>query len=155
MSEKLQKVLATAGLGSRRELEKWISAGRVSVNGSVAKLGDRAESDDRILVDGRPVNIVTDETPRVLMYSKPEGEVCTTSDPDGRPTVFDRLPSLSRGRWIAIGRLDINTSGLLLFTNHGELANLLLSQRVHRFGCCIIVACTACHHGKQRNGGQE
>ena len=126
MSEKLQKMLATAGLGSRRELEKWISAGRVSVNGSVAKLGDRAESDDRILVDGRPIKIVTDDSPRVLMYSKPEGEVSTTSDPDGRPTVFDRLPRLSRGRWIAIGRLDINTSGLLLFTNHGELANRLM-----------------------------
>jgi 23S rRNA pseudouridine2605 synthase len=126
MSEKLQKILATAGMGSRRELEKWISAGRVSVNGSVAKLGDRAESDDRILVDGRPVKIVTDDSPRVLMYSKPEGEVSTTSDPDGRPTVFDRLPRLSRGRWIAIGRLDINTSGLLLFTNHGELANRLM-----------------------------
>ena len=126
MSEKLQKVLATAGLGSRRELEKWISAGRVSVNGSVAKLGDRAEADDRIMVDGRAIKIVTDDNPRVLMYSKPEGEVCTTSDPDGRPTVFDRLPRLSRGRWIAIGRLDINTSGLLLFTNHGELANRLM-----------------------------
>ena len=126
MSEKLQKILATGGLGSRRELEKWISAGRVSVNGSVSKLGDRAENDDRILVDGRPIKIVTDDTPRVLMYSKPEGEVCTTSDPDGRPTVFDRLPRLSRGRWIAIGRLDINTSGLLLFTNHGELANRLM-----------------------------
>ena len=126
MSEKLQKILATAGLGSRRELEKWISAGRVSVNGAVAKLGDRAENDDRILVDGRPIKIVTDDVPRVLMYSKPEGEVCTTSDPDGRPTVFDRLPRLSRGRWIAIGRLDINTSGLLLFTNHGELANRLM-----------------------------
>jgi 23S rRNA pseudouridine2605 synthase len=126
MSEKLQKILATAGLGSRRELEKWISAGRVSVNGSVAKLGDRAENDDRILVDGRPIKIVTDDSPRVLMYSKPEGEVSTTSDPDGRPTVFDRLPRLSRGRWIAIGRLDINTSGLLLFTNHGELANRLM-----------------------------
>ena len=126
MSEKLQKVLATAGLGSRRELEKWISAGRVSVNGSVAKLGDRAEPEDRILVDGRPIKIVTDDNPRVLMYSKPEGEVCTTSDPDGRPTVFDRLPRLGRGRWIAIGRLDINTSGLLLFTNHGELANRLM-----------------------------
>lgn len=126
MSEKLQKMLATAGMGSRRELEKWISAGRVSVNGAVAKLGDRAESDDRILVDGRPVKIVTDDSPRVLMYSKPEGEVSTTSDPDGRPTVFDRLPRLSRGRWIAIGRLDINTSGLLLFTNHGELANRLM-----------------------------
>lgn len=126
MSEKLQKILATAGLGSRRELEKWITAGRVSVNGSVAKLGDRAENDARILVDGRPIKINTDDHPRVLMYSKPEGEVCTTSDPDGRPTVFDRLPRLSRGRWIAIGRLDINTSGLLLFTNHGELANRLM-----------------------------
>lgn len=126
MSEKLQKILATAGLGSRRELEKWISAGRVSVNGSVAKLGDRAESSDRILVDGRPVKIYTDDSPRVLMYSKPEGEVSTTSDPEGRPTVFDRLPRLNRGRWIAIGRLDINTSGLLLFTNHGELANRLM-----------------------------
>ena len=126
MSEKLQKLLATAGLGSRRELEKWISAGRVSVNGSVAKLGDRAEASDRILVDGRPVKIVTDDSPRVLMYSKPEGEVSTTSDPDGRATVFDNLPRLNRGRWIAIGRLDINTSGLLMFTNHGELANRLM-----------------------------
>ena len=126
MSEKLQKLLATAGLGSRRELEKWIAGGRVSVNGAVATLGDRAESDDRILVDGRAIKIVTDDTPRVLMYSKPEGEICTASDPDGRPTVFDNLPRLSRGRWIAIGRLDINTSGLLLFTTHGELANRLM-----------------------------
>ena len=89
MSEKLQKLLATAGLGSRRELEKWISAGRVSVNGATSKLGDRAVPEDRILVDGRPVKVVTDDSPRVLMYSKPEGEVCTTVDPDGRPTVFD------------------------------------------------------------------
>ena len=126
MSEKLQKLLATVGLGSRRELEKWISAGRVSVNGSTAKLGDRAEADDRILVDGRLIKIVTDDSPRVLMYSKPEGEVSTTTDPEGRPTVFDGLPRLSRGRWIAIGRLDINTSGLLLFTTHGELANRLM-----------------------------
>ena len=126
MSEKLQKLLATVGLGSRRELEKWISAGRVSVNGSTAKLGDRAEADDRILVDGRPIKIVTDDSPRLLMYSKPEGEVSTTTDPEGRPTVFDGLPRLSRGRWIAIGRLDINTSGLLLFTTHGELANRLM-----------------------------
>jgi 23S rRNA pseudouridine2605 synthase len=126
MSEKLQKLLATVGLGSRRELEKWISAGRVSVNGSTAKLGDRAEADDRILVDGRPIKIVTDDSPRVLMYSKPEGEVSTTTDPEGRTTVFDGLPRLSRGRWIAIGRLDINTSGLLLFTTHGELANRLM-----------------------------
>ena len=126
MSEKLQKVLAAAGLGSRRQLEKWIAAGRVSVNGSTAKLGDRAESSDRIMVDGRAVKTMTDESPRVLMYSKPEGEVCTTLDPEGRPTVFDSLPKINSGRWIAIGRLDINTSGLLLFTNFGELANRLM-----------------------------
>jgi len=126
MSEKLQKILAGAGLGSRRELEKWIVNGRVSVNGSIATLGDRAEATDRILVDGRVVKTNRDETPRVLMYSKPEGEVCTTSDPDGRPTVFDSLPKINSGRWIAIGRLDINTSGLLLFTNYGELANRLM-----------------------------
>jgi 23S rRNA pseudouridine2605 synthase len=126
MSEKLQKILAGAGLGSRRELEKWIIDGRVSVNGSTATLGDRAEASDRIMVDGRVVKTNRDESPRVLMYSKPEGEVSTTSDPDGRPTVFDALPKINSGRWIAIGRLDINTSGLLLFTNYGELANRLM-----------------------------
>ena len=119
MSEKLQKILATSGLGSRRELEKWIIDGRVSVNGSNATLGDRAEATDRIMVDGRVVKTNQADTPRVLMYSKPEGEVSTTSDPDGRPTVFDALPKINSGRWIAIGRLDINTSGLLLFTNYG------------------------------------
>ena len=126
MSEKLQKMLAGAGLGSRRELEKWIVAGRVSVNGSTATLGDRAEASDRIMVDGRVIKTNRNEIPRVLMYSKPEGEVSTTSDPDGRPTVFDVLPKINSGRWIAIGRLDINTSGLLLFTNYGELANRLM-----------------------------
>lgn len=126
MTEKLHKILATAGLGSRRELEKWISNGRVSVNGSLAKLGDRVLPSDRILVDGRPVKINSDDSPRVLMYSKPEGQVSTSNDPEGRPTVFDYLPKLNRGRWIAVGRLDINTSGLLLFTTHGELANRLM-----------------------------
>ena len=126
MSEKLQKVLAAKGLGSRRQLEQWIAAGRVSVNGATAKLGDRVESDARIVVDGKPIKATVDDSPRVLMYSKPEGEVCTTSDPEGRPTVFDRLPRINSGRWIAIGRLDINTSGLLLFTNQGELANRLM-----------------------------
>ena len=126
MTEKLHKILATAGLGSRRELEKWISNGRVSVNGSLAKLGDRVLPSDRILVDGRPVKINSDDSPRVLMYSKPEGQVSTSNDPEGRPTVFDYLPTLNRGRWIAVGRLDINTSGLLLFTTHGELANRLM-----------------------------
>jgi 23S rRNA pseudouridine2605 synthase len=126
MTEKLHKILATAGLGSRRELEKWISNGRVSVNGSLAKLGDRVLPSDRILVDGRPVKINSDDSPRVLMYSKPEGQVSTSNDPEGRPTVFDYLPTLNRGRWIAVGRLDINTSGLLFFTTHGELANRLM-----------------------------
>lgn len=126
MSEKLQKVLAAAGLGSRRQLEKWIADGRVSVDGSTAKLGDRVEPNARIMVDGRAVKTSKNDSPRVLMYSKPEGEVCTTSDPEGRPTVFDQLPRINSGRWIAVGRLDINTSGLLLFTNVGELANRLM-----------------------------
>ncbi len=122
MSEKLQKVLARAGLGSRRELEGWIEAGRVRVNGRPAGLGDRVEPGDRLQVDGRDVSI--DQAPRirVLAYNKPEGEVTTRSDPEGRPTVFDSLPRLGRGRWISVGRLDINSQGLLLFTNDGDLA---------------------------------
>jgi 23S rRNA pseudouridine2605 synthase len=134
MSEKLQKILATAGLGSRRELERWIADGRVSINGSTATLGDRAEPEDRILVDGKLVRIAREEAIRVLLYSKPEGEICSKNDPDGRPTVFDKLPRLSHSRWIAVGRLDINTAGLLLFTDNGELANRLMhpSREVRR-----------------------
>ncbi|MFT2090618.1 23S rRNA pseudouridine(2605) synthase RluB [Paraglaciecola sp. 2405UD69-4] len=130
MSEKLQKVLANAGLGSRREMERWIEAGRASVNGKLATLGDRVEPSDKIRVDGNPVNTVN-ESPicRVLMYNKPEGELCSRKDPEGRPTVFDRLPNIKNGRWIAVGRLDINTSGLLLFTNDGELANRLMHPK--------------------------
>ncbi|GGX90147.1 hypothetical protein GCM10007160_17070 [Litchfieldella qijiaojingensis] len=127
-SEKLQKVLARAGLGSRREMETAISAGRVKVNGRVATLGDRIESRDKVTFDDRPVTLRgAEETPRrVIMYNKPEGELCTRKDPEGRRTVFDRLPRLKGERWIAIGRLDINTSGLLLFTTDGELANRLM-----------------------------
>ena len=130
MSDKLQKVLANAGLGSRREMERWIEAGRASVNGKIATLGDRVEPSDKIRVDGNPVN-TTNESPicRVLMYNKPEGELCSRKDPEGRPTVFDRLPNIKNGRWIAVGRLDINTSGLLLFTNDGELANRLMHPK--------------------------
>ncbi|PCC99740.1 23S rRNA pseudouridine(2605) synthase RluB [Halopseudomonas pelagia] len=126
--EKLQKVLARVGLGSRREVEAWIEAGRISVNGKLATLGCRVDSLDQILVDGRPVkrDIENEEARRVMLYNKPEGEVCTRDDPEGRPTVFDRLPRLKHGRWINIGRLDINTSGLLLFTTDGELANRLM-----------------------------
>lgn len=136
MSEKLQKVLARAGKGSRREMETVISAGRITVNGKVAYLGDRVEGNEQIKIDGHSVNLQSkeEELCRVLMYNKPEGEMCTRKDPEGRPTVFDRLPKLESGRWIAVGRLDINTSGLLLFTTDGELANRLMhpSQKVER-----------------------
>ncbi|MEJ6474632.1 23S rRNA pseudouridine(2605) synthase RluB [Pseudoalteromonas piscicida] len=131
MSEKLQKVLARAGVGSRREMEKYIESNRVSVDGKVAKLGDRVEENSVIRVDGHVVKIEQQEERvcRVLMYHKPEGELCTRRDPQGRRTVFDRLPKLDGDRWIAIGRLDINTSGLLLFTNDGELANRLMHPK--------------------------
>ncbi|GEK11399.1 23S rRNA pseudouridine(2605) synthase RluB [Pseudoalteromonas sp. McH1-7] len=131
MSEKLQKVLARAGVGSRREMEKYIESNRVSVDGKVAKLGDRVEETSVIRVDGHVVKIEQQEERicRVLMYHKPEGELCTRRDPQGRRTVFDRLPKLDGDRWIAIGRLDINTSGLLLFTNDGELANRLMHPK--------------------------
>ena len=125
VTEKLQKVLAAAGYGSRREVERWITNGRISVNGKVASLGDRVSDKDSIEVDGRRFQAASKEI-RVLLYNKPEGEICTRSDPEGRPTVFDRLPSIRGERWVAVGRLDINTSGLLLFTNNGELANKLM-----------------------------
>ena len=128
MSEKLHKVLATIGIGSRRTMEEYISAGRVSVDGKIAKLGDRVEGTEVIRVDGQVIHTATSpkNVCRVLMYNKPEGQMCTRSDPEGRPTVFDRLPVVNNGRWLYIGRLDINTSGLLLFTTDGELANRLM-----------------------------
>lgn len=127
-TEKLQKVLATLGIASRRTIETWIAAGRISVNGEVAKLGDRVDQSAKIRIDGKPVvnNQKTRAATKVIMYHKPIGEVCTRSDPENRPTVFEHLPLLKAGRWIAIGRLDINSSGLLLFTNDGELANQLM-----------------------------
>lgn len=132
MSEKLQKVLADAGFGSRREMERWIDAGRVRVNDRPAKVGDRVEPGDAITLDGRPANRAP--SLRAIAYHKVEGEVCTRSDPEGRRTVFERLPTLASGRWIGIGRLDINTTGLLLFTTHGELANRLMhpSSQIER-----------------------
>jgi len=132
--ERIQKVLAKAGLGSRREMEKVIEDKRVSVNGAVAKLGDKVERSDELKVDGKTVKIDTKAVRRVLIYNKPEGEICTRKDPEGRQTVFDRLPKLTGERWVAVGRLDINTSGLLLFTNDGELANRLMhpSRQIER-----------------------
>jgi 23S rRNA pseudouridine2605 synthase len=136
MSEKLQKVLARAGFGSRREIEGWIIKGRVRVNGKVATIGDRVEDSDKIVVDGKklaPQKKIREDR-RVLLYNKPEDEICTRNDPEGRATVFDKLPHLRHGRWVAIGRLDINTSGLLLFTTDGELANKLMhpSSQIER-----------------------
>jgi 23S rRNA pseudouridine2605 synthase len=135
-SEKLQKVLARAGKGSRREIEAMISAGRVSVDGNNAYLGDRVDGTEQIRIDGHQVKLTAqeDDLCRILMYNKPEGEMCTRKDPEGRVTVFDRLPPLESGRWVAVGRLDINTSGMLLFTTDGELANRLMhpSQKVER-----------------------
>ena len=127
-SEKLQKVLARAGLGSRREIEKWIDSGRVRVDKHVAKLGDRVNGSEHISVDGHVVKLedVSRTQTRVLLYNKPEGEVCSRKDPEGRKTVYDRLPQLNNERWIAVGRLDMNTTGLLLFTTDGELAHKLM-----------------------------
>lgn len=131
MSEKLQKVLARSGVGSRREMEEFISAGRVNVDGKIAHLGDRVTETQVIRVDGHVVKIATEteQVCRVIAYHKPEGEICSRTDPDGRPTVFERLPKIKGARWIAIGRLDINTSGLLLFTTDGELANRLMHPK--------------------------
>jgi 23S rRNA pseudouridine2605 synthase len=125
-AERIQKLLAAAGLGSRREIEHWIAAGRVSVAGQVARLGDRTRPGDEIAVDGKRVELPGKDAARVLIHHKPVGELVTRSDPEGRPTVFSRLPP---GRWVAVGRLDINTSGLLLLTDSGELANRLMHPR--------------------------
>ncbi|MCO7050629.1 23S rRNA pseudouridine(2605) synthase RluB, partial [Proteus terrae] len=137
-TEKLQKILARSGHGSRREIEAYLQEGRISIDGTKAKLGDRIDvtTTAKIRLDGRILNIreAQKDVCRVLAYYKPEGELCTRSDPQGRPTVFQRLPRLNSARWIAVGRLDVNTSGLLLFTTDGELANRLMhpSREVER-----------------------
>lgn len=125
-NEKLQKHLAALGYGSRREIERWIEQGRVSIDGRQARLGDRVSATQQIVVDGKPVRRPTPHKTRVLVYNKPEGEICSRSDPKGRPTVFDGLPRIRGARWISVGRLDFNTRGLLLFTNDGVLANRLM-----------------------------
>jgi 23S rRNA pseudouridine2605 synthase len=128
VNEKLQKVLASAGFDSRRAIEREVSAGLVTLNGQKATLGVRVSPGDKIVYQGRAFTVpaIADKETRVLLYNKPEGEICSREDPEGRSTVYDRLPRLVVGRWISIGRLDINTSGLLLFTNDGELANQLM-----------------------------
>jgi 23S rRNA pseudouridine2605 synthase len=128
MAERLQKVLARAGLGSRREIEDWIRAGRITVNDQPASLGVSVGESDLIRVDGRAVSLASSavEAPRTLIYHKPAGELTTRKDEAGRPTVFDSLPRIRNARWITIGRLDYNTSGLLLVTTDGELAHRLM-----------------------------
>ena len=135
MADRIQKVLAASGLGSRRHIDRLIKAGRVRVNGRVAQPGDKLNPHDRVSIDRRPVRpdampvSATGVRPKVLAYYKPQGEICTSADPQGRRTVFTGLPKLKRGRWISIGRLDINTSGLLLFTDDGVLADRLMHPR--------------------------
>jgi 23S rRNA pseudouridine2605 synthase len=126
-AQRLHKRLAQAGCGSRRALEEWIRAGRITVNGQTANIGAAVAPGDVVCIDGKVVNWETAVAPlpRVLIYNKPSGEVCTRADPEGRATVFDRLPRVA-GRWVAVGRLDYTTLGLLLFTNDGELANRLM-----------------------------
>ena len=134
-TEKLQKVIATLGLASRREAERWITAGRISVNGKLATLGDRVSAKDKISLDGKLISQMPKNTEtRVLLYHKPIGEVCSRSDPEHSNNVFKNLPKLTVGRWVMIGRLDINTCGLLLFTTDGELANQLMhpSHQIER-----------------------
>jgi 23S rRNA pseudouridine2605 synthase len=124
---KLQKVLAQAGLGSRRDMEQWIIAGRVAVNGVTAKIGTRVGAHDEVKVDGRLLHVTApSQLPQVLLYHKPEGEIVSSDDPAGRPTVFDKLPRLRGAKWVAIGRLDFNSCGLLIFTTSGEIANRMM-----------------------------
>ncbi len=129
-SDRLQKLLARNGLGSRREIEAMIAAGRVSINNVIAKLGDRAGFGDKIRIDGKIIRFrMAASSTRVIIYHKPEGEIVSRRDPQGRPSVFDKLPHIRSSKWIAIGRLDFNTSGLLIFTTDGALANRLMHPR--------------------------
>ena len=125
-TQKLQKILAERGLGSRRELEGWIAAGRVTVNGETAHVGQRVGAEDVIALDGRRLAARSNEPSRVLVLNKAAGVICTRHDPEGRRSVFEGLPTLRTGRWIAVGRLDIQTTGLLLLTNDGALAHRMM-----------------------------
>jgi len=128
MRERVQKILARTGIGSRRQIEEWIRCGRITINGLTARLGDCITHDDVVHVDAKRIRLSENASPdlRVIAYHKPEGKLCTRSDPERRPTIFSDLPRLKRGRWVIVGRLDINSSGLILLTTDGELANRLM-----------------------------
>lgn len=154
---RLHKLLANAGLGSRRTIESWIKAGKIEVNGKCAIIGQQVNLKDKVKVDGKLISFEDTqvEAPRVIMYNKPEGEICSTVTEEGKKTVFDSLPSLEVGRWVMVGRLDVNTSGLLLFTNNGELAHRLMhpSFEVNRqYAVRVIGEVTQDSLFKMRNG---
>ena len=150
---KLQKALADAGFGSRRELEEWIAAGRISVNAQPAHVGQRIGAGDKVRVNGKLVHLrfAAERRQRVLLYHKPEGEIVSRDDPQGRPSVFDKLPKMRGGRWIAVGRLDFNSCGLLLLTNDGALAERLMHPRseIEREYAVRVVG-ELSQHSKQR-----
>ncbi len=139
--ERIQKYLAALGISSRRKIEVWIQEGKIRVNGKMAKLGDKVNEFSQISIDGRPIKTrIADTSQKVILYNKPEGEISTRVDPEKRPTVFRKLPNLKGQRWIAVGRLDLNTRGLLLFTTDGKLANRLMhpSHEVEREYLCRV-----------------
>lgn len=141
MSERIQKFLAREGFGSRRKIEQWIQEGRVRCDSGEYKLGDRVDFGDIVVIDGRRIQVSeSPSTTRVIAYHKKAGEVCSRNDPADRPLTFDSLPPIERGRWVSVGRLDINTTGLLLFTNNGSLANSLMhpSRQIEREYLCRV-----------------